>query len=448
MTFILFGGTGDLVKRKLVPAFSQLVHNNVIGKNSAIIGISRKPLTDSQYKEFLSNSLNGEEKNHIKNLNIQYFKGDFENSGLYGLKELIEKSEMEASDRIFYLSTSFRFFPGIVKELKLQGLHKKTNRIVFEKPFGNDLKSSELLDSEIHSVFNEKEVYRIDHYLAKGTVQNLNVLKFTNPILYSGFGNRSIEEISLTIDESLGVESRLEFYNEAGAIKDMIQSHLLQVLSLILMERPESFEPDKIHDAKVKVLKNLKVSSSKENLIGQYDSYSKELKSLGLQNKNTETFAKIILDCKMERWKGVKLILRTGKKLEKKFGFIKIKFKTPHEKFLKGFSGAKDNEIIIGIYPAQDVTIWMNTRTPEQNNEVKPVKFEFCQECEFGPNTTYEYAVLLEEIIKGDKTLFTRSDEVKESWKIAEQIEKMRNKIRFVKYRDGSNPEKITSKFL
>lgn len=424
ITFILFGGTGDLVKRKLVPAFAQLINNQIIGKNSAIIGISRKPFTDAQYKEFLLSSVNGEEKNRIKGINIKYFKGDFESSALNGLKEFIEKSE-EARNRIFYLATSFKFFPVIVKELKKQGLSSKTDaRIVFEKPFGNDLKSSEFLDKQIHSVFSEKEVYRIDHYLAKGTVQNLNVLKFTNPILYSGFGNRNIESISVVLNEDLGVESRLEFYNEAGAIKDMIQSHLLQVLSLILMERPKSFEPDKVHDAKVNVLKNLELLNSKEHLLGQYESYSKELKAQSLQNKNTETFAKIALNCRMERWNNVKLILRTGKKLEKKFGQIRIKFKAHKEKFLEGFTGAKDNEILIGIYPKQDVTIFMNTRTPEQNNEVKPVKFEFCQECEFGPNTTDEYAVLLEEIIKGDKTLFTRSDEVKESWKIIEQIKK------------------------
>ena len=444
-TFVLFGGTGDLTKRKLVPAIANLVHEGKIREDSSIIGVSRKNWSHEAYKKFLIDSVERkEEKEHIKKLDIKFFSGDFSKAGLKGLNELMTKCEVEGCNRIYYLATSFIFFPEIVEELKRQRLDKQKKgftRIVFEKPFGNDLKSSDDLNKKICRVFPEENVFRLDHYLAKETVQNLNVLKFTNPILYGSFGNRAIESIELQIDEELGVGNRLEYYHEAGALKDMIQSHLLQVLSLLLMERPESLAPENIHDKKIIVLKHIEVLSPKEHLLGQYKSYDKEVKEAGFKPRNIETFAKIVLNCTMERWNGVKIILKTGKKLKKKFGQIRIKFRPAAKKFMLGFSGLKDNEIIIDMHPKQNITVVMNTNTPEQNSEVKPVKFEFCRDCEFGPNTPNEYSVLLGEVIKGDKTLFARSDEIKESWRIVEEIENIRHKIRFVYYDDGEEPE-------
>ncbi len=445
VTFVLFGGTGDLVKRKLVPAIARLVHEGKIRDDSTIIGISRKHWTDEEYKKFLVDSVLSEsEKKYIKNLDIKFFQGDFSSGGLNGLKKLIDKYEKKECNRIYYLATSFKFFPSIINELKKQDLDKKKDgftRIVFEKPFGKDLKSSEELDRKIHRVFKEKNVFRLDHYLAKETVQNLNVLKFTNPILYSTFSNEYVDSIEIIVDEDFGVGERIFYYNDTGAMKDMVQSHLLQILALILMEEPESLINEKIHDEKIKVLKNLEVLDSKYNLFGQYESYVDEAKKAGAVGKKTETFAKIVLNCKMKRWDGVNLVLRTGKKLRRKYGQIRINFKPLSENVSKNFIGIENNKIIINIYPKQDVVILMNTNTPEQNTEVKPVKFEFCRECEFGPNTTNEYAILLNEIILGNKMLFTRSDEIRESWKIVEKIEKIREKIKFVRYKDGREPE-------
>jgi len=446
VTFVLFGGSGDLVRRKLVPAFSRLVQEGKIREDSTIIGISRKNWNDKEYKKFLVESVSREEKEHIRMLDIKFFQSDFAFGGLNGLRELIKKSERKGCNRIYYLATSFKFFPAIIKELKKQGLNKKKEgftRIVFEKPFGSDLRSSEELDREIHEVFNEDSVFRLDHYLAKETVQNLNVLKFTNPILYSTFNNEYIDSIEIIVDEDFGVGERIFYYNDAGALKDMIQSHLLQALSLLLMEESLSFEVNKIHDEKVKVLKNIKILTADRCLLGQYEGYRKEQEKAGLKMNKIETFAKIELNCKTKRWDGVKLVLRTGKKLKRKFGQIRINFKPIHNSVSRNFIGINNNKIIIDIYPKQDVVISMNTNTPEQNNEVKPVKFEFCRECEFGPNTTNEYAILLNEIIRGDKTLFTRSDEVRESWRIVEDIVKIRKKIKFVIYKDNSEPEDI-----
>ena len=240
-TIVLFGGTGDLTLRKLVPALANLVHEGRIKESSTVIGVSRKDWTDLEYKEFLVKGVKSDQdKKYIRDLNVKHFKGDLSNpSSLDGLKKMLAFCEIDGCNRIYYLATSFKYFPGIIKELRKLGLDKQKSgftRIMFEKPFGEDLKSAVELDSEVHKVFAEKEIYRVDHYLPKETVQNLNVLNFTNPIIYSTLNNKYVESIEIRVDEDLGVGERIGYYNDAGAIKDMIQSHLLQILSLLLMD--------------------------------------------------------------------------------------------------------------------------------------------------------------------------------------------------------------------
>lgn len=449
VTVVLFGGTGDLTKRKLVPAFAEMIHDSLLSKNSTIIGVSRKNWSEEDYKKFLmAGGKDKRERSYIKSLDIKHITGDFtKECGVTGLKEIMSKCEKGYScNRIYYLATSFKFFSRIVGELKRYGLHKGSNgytRVVFEKPFGNDLKSSKKLDKEIHKAFKEEDVFRIDHYLAKETVQNLNLLKFTNPVLYGTFGNRGVKSVEVIVDERLGVGNRINYYNEAGALKDMIQNHLLQVLSLVLMERPKSLSPKHIHDKKVEVLKSLRVLSSGRHLLGQYKNYLEEARDEGIKGNGVDTFARIVLNSKMRRWKGVELILRTGKKLESKYGQVKITYNLAGEKFIKGVKGVEDNMLIVDIYPKQDMTLFMNSRKPKCEREVRGVKFGFYQDLEFGPNTSDEYATLLEEVILGNKTLFTRDDEVKESWKIVDKIEKMKSKIKFVRYKNNTDPEDV-----
>ena len=308
VTFVLFGGTGDLTKRKLVPAIANLVHEGRIREDSTIIGVSRKKFGDNEYKRYLVDSIKDErDKEYIKKLDIKFFNGDFTRAGLKGLNELMRKCEIGGCNRIYYLAASFQFFPNIVEELKRQGLDKQRKgftRIVFEKPFGSSLKSAKELDECICHVFSEENVFRLDHYLAKETVQNLNVLKFTNPIIYNNFSNKFIDSIEVIVDEDLGVGNRIGYYNDAGAIKDMIQSHLLQILSLLLMERPSNLEHSEVHDEKVKILNNLEVMPAKNHLLGQYKSYEKEARESVLPAKKIETFARIELNCKSKRWQG------------------------------------------------------------------------------------------------------------------------------------------------
>jgi glucose-6-phosphate 1-dehydrogenase len=444
VVFVLFGGTGDLTRKKISSAFIHLIKEKFLDKNSVLIGVSRKDFTDADYRNFLSSSIKDkEDKNLLKRLDIRYAQGDFfKKDGLDDLKEILSEEEFKGCDIVYYFSTSYKFFPLIAESLKELNLHKivsGSTKVVFEKPFGYDLKSSIKLSNGLKKVFSEDQIYRIDHYLGKKAIQNLNILKFANPIFNSTLNRKYVESIEITVDESAGVGNRLEYYNISGAIKDMFQNHLLQVLSLVLMKKPLEFNSKFISEEKIKVLKSLRVLGPENHLLGQYSSYIEELKESGLPNNKIETYAKIVLESKIRRWKGVKLILKTGKKLGEKIGKIEINFK--NEKTPKGFfKGQKNNKVVLDIYPKQDVSIYMNIKNPRLR-ELKLVNFEFCEECQFGPNTPDAYAILLEDILKGDKFMFARDKEIRESWKVVEKIERMKDKIKFVRYMDGKFPK-------
>jgi glucose-6-phosphate 1-dehydrogenase len=308
---------------------------------------------------------------------------------------------------------------------------EKDSKIIFEKPFGHDLGSSDALNDEITKIFPEDKIYRIDHYLAKETVLNLATLKFSNPLINSLMNRVFVEKINVVADEDFGVGDRIEYYNGAGAIKDMIQSHLLQILALLLIDRPERLDPDEIHRKKFDVLTRIRPAINKKNTIGQYKSYSSELLAKGIQGSRTDTFAEICLDCDNDIWRGVPLWIRTGKKLKNKLGQIVVEFKTS--------SDFPSNELVIDIYPKQDIALVLNSRVPG-SKDVKPVRLEFNREKEFGPNSPDEYSVLLQEMIRGEKLLFPRYGEIRESWRIVEDIEALKKEMKFIVYDDGSEP--------
>ncbi len=450
LTIVIFGGTGDLMKRKLIPAIASLSNKKIISQDSEIIGIARGDLNNESYKNILIESAkNKDDKEKINKLNIKFFRGDASNQeSLSKLSDFIHLTEKkEDRNIIFYLSTSYILFPLIVAQLRKQFLNKEEDknfvRIIFEKPFGSNLESSDNLEKSIHEVFSEKQIFRIDHYLAKETVQNINILKFTNPLFNYLLRKDAVESISLTVDEDIGVGNRIAYYNETGAIKDMIQSHLLQVLSLILMDNPSELKAEKIHDEKVKVLQKLIILPLQDHLIGQYQSYSKESLKFGIKDSKIETFARIALECNNERWKGVKIILRSGKMLNRKFGQILINFHPLPEKIKSSLHNLTNNSMVIDIYPKQDIQLILNARKPSKQGVTEKISLDFCHKSYFGPNTSDEYATLIEDVISGDKTLFTRFDELRESWKIIEKIEQIKDKIPFIIYPDRSDPENI-----
>src|SRR3989344_2252985 len=260
-TFILFGGTGDLTKRKLLPAFATLLREEKLARRSLLIGIGRRPLTHESYRDSLFEGLSEDDQKTLQHLSILYFQDDVSQStGLNNLPQFLQAQEQAASNRIYYLATSYTLFPQIVQALHRTHLDKHTDRwtrLVFEKPFGHDLASSNALDNAIHAVFPEEHIFRIDHYLAKETVQNLQVVKFTNPVIDNLLHRALVSHITLTVDESLGVGNRLGYYAEAGVLKDMIENHLLQMTALLLMEQPKTLTNGALHTAKVEVLTHL-----------------------------------------------------------------------------------------------------------------------------------------------------------------------------------------------
>lgn len=429
VTFVLFGATGDLAKRKLIPALSLLFQQGVFSKGSRIVAIGRKNLDEKGYMEMVNSG----------NLPISYITLDIsDKDSLSSLKKELEKVDYGKNKRVFYLSTSQELFSNIVDELKRQKLNDGDSKIVFEKPFGYNSKSSEEINNLIGKAFKEEQIFRVDHYLAKETVQNINILKFTNPIFMSFLNGKYVESIEVIAEEDMGVGERLGYYDKTGAIKDMVQNHLLQMLSLVLMEKPSEFNAERIHDEKVRVLKDLDVGRAEQQILGQYDGYNEEVRKNGGGNSLTETYAKIILSCSNDRWNGVELVLKTGKKMKEKKGQIIINFKPA---LIEEYNGISGNKIIIDIYPKQDVRIVLNTRNPNSENEVVPVDFQFCRECEFGPNSKDEYATLIGDVLKGEKTLFTRFDELQECWRIVDDLELIKEFMKFRIYEDGKEPE-------
>ena len=452
-TFIIFGGTGDLTKRKLVPAFAGLVADGVIDKRSTIIGIGRRDQTDDSYRTLLVSSANTTvEKKVVSEANIKYYQRDSTVPGaLAELESVIKSAEPKlGSERVFYLATSYTLFPKIIANLKSAGLDKTISihkpKVVFEKPFGHNYESALALEKKIHAVFSEDQVYRIDHYLGKETVQNINILKFTNPFIKAIMNKDFVDYIDIFSDETLGVGERLGYYDGVGATKDMIQSHLLQVLSLVLMGEPKSFDGSGIHDAKAKVLKKIRILPKQYQIVGQYESLEAEFKAQDMEKSNTETFVRMGVECTSRRWRGVKCFLQSGKKLSKKSSKIIIYLKRPNDIVTSAFGGIEENKIIIDIQPDEDVKIYFNTRKPFSKNTVRTVPMDFCGACHFGTNTTDGYKVLLRDVLLDDKTLFTRYDELRYSWRIVDSFLAMKSSLMMHTYKDGASAFDVVKK--
>ncbi|MFT4326348.1 MAG: hypothetical protein ACMXYK_02505 [Candidatus Woesearchaeota archaeon] len=439
ITFVIFFFFFDLAKRKLAPAIADLLEHKDILESSLFVGVGRSDFTSESYKEMLLSKQTAKVKNRLENLNIQYFRGDA-SKDLEGFSAFLEKHKRKNCSTIFYLATSFTLFGDIVKQLKKQKLHVEDEcftRIVFEKPFGFDSASHDAFEKEIHKVFKESQVYRIDHYLGKETVANLITLKYENTVFENLLNKENVDKIDIVVDEDLLVGSRVSYYNDFGATKDMIQSHLLQVYSLLLSDTPKELSTEKIHAAKVAVLKNTTVLPVKEHLLGSYEGYEDEVLSEGLEKKGTETFVKMGLTCSNERWKGVPVYLRTGKGLPEKYGQIRVQFKHNPK------AQCKPNVLEINIQPNQDVNLYLNVK---RNNACEDMVLNFCHDCKFGPNTKDGYEKMFREIIKGDHIMFTSVEENRYAWKILEDFEKIRQKIPFVNYPKGKDPEYILHK--
>lgn len=446
---VLFGGTGDLTGRKLMPAIYNLSFQKMLPDNFAIVSIGRREITDDEYRGQIKGSIEKysrfpmeEEKwEKIKN-RIYYLNFDFkEDNGYKKLKTFLNKLDDKYKthgNRIFYLAVAPEHFEPIVEKLKLYGMNNQEGfhrRIVIEKPFGRDLKTAVYLNEKITSAFSEKNIYRIDHYLGKEMIQNIMVIRFANVLFESLWNSKHIDNIQISSTETVGVENRGAYYESSGALKDMIQNHMFQLLSLVAMEPPASLDTEDIRKEKVKLLKSIE-SVTPEYIIrnmvrGQYISGAigtdkiqgyREEERVALDS-DVETFAAMKLHIQNYRWAGVPFYIRTGKRLADKSTEIVVEFKTVENVlYFKEFNDLQPNLLAIKIQPKEGILLQINGKKPGVENIIIPVKMDFCQNCELENNSPEAYERLLFDIVKGDSTLFTSWDEVQYSWKFVDII--------------------------
>lgn len=443
---VIFGGSGDLTRRKLIPAFYNLYIGNFLPKKFRIILIGRTDDVDGSFKGTLLSGINefsrtGEAKmetwksfsNHLF-----YQQGDFNSEGTFvnvrTALESYDKENKKRSQRVFYLAIAPQFIETVVEGLYKCGScsQQKFDRIVVEKPFGTDLETAQKLNKFLRKRFDEKQIFRIDHYLGKETVQNLMAFRFANFIFEPLWNRNYIEHIQISVAEEVSVGKRGGYYDSSGALRDMIQNHLLQLLCVTAMECPVKYEAETIRNAKVKVLKDIRPLTSsyvQKNIVrGQYSegvvngtkqvSY---LDELGVTNKSTtETFVALKLFIDNERWKGVPFFLRTGKCLMKQASVISIQFKQTPNKIFK--DDIIPNRLIISIQPEQEISLLFESKIPGVQMKLKPVEMDFTYKESYTEASPEAYEALLLDVIEGDTTLFMRNDQVEAAWKVVMPI--------------------------
>ncbi len=439
---IVFGGHGDLAFRKLMPALYHLSNNGYIDETSRIITATRDAmsleehcrLTRSKLQEFLPEADFDEAKWLRFEKQLQVVIIDFgDNESYSGLKELLDVYPQR--ERVNYLSTAPDFFGAICKSLSHWELISPQSRVVLEKPIGRDLHSSRVINVEVLKYFDESQIYRIDHYLGKDTVQNIMALRFSNRFFMPLWDASNIDHIQITVAESVGVEGRWGYYDEYGAMRDMIQNHLMQLLCLVAMEPPCSLDADSVRDEKVKVLRSLRPMTpsdiEQKTVRAQYTSGASNgvpvpgyREGEGVKESNTETFAALRVDIDNWRWNGVPFYLRSGKRMCQRNSEIVIYFKTvPHSIFVNQGKCISENKLVISLQPKESIHLQLMNKIPGLSEHMRLQKVEL--ELNTPHNTTHKpdaYERLLLDVIRANPTLFMRLDEVEAAWKWADVI--------------------------
>ncbi len=450
-TIIIFGASGDLTARKLIPAFYHLFKDKLMPPVFRIVGFARREKTDESWRQELRAALDQFSRTKPVDekvwsafaANIFYCRGDLADAAAYKkLEELLTSfgSGPLRENLLFYLATQPSQFGQVVEELHRAGLlHKEGagwQRIVVEKPFGHDLASAHALNHELTRYAHESQVCRIDHYLGKETVANILMFRFSNSIFEKLWNRNSVDHVQITISETLGVGERGGYYEEAGALRDMAQNHMLQVLSLIAMEPPVSLEAESVRDEKVKLLKSIRPLTPddvvRQVVRGQYfagivngqprPGYRQESKVK--TDSNVETYVAIKLFIDNWRWSGVPFYLRTGKNLPMSASEVRIQFRpTPNVLFAAQCGQQLDaNALTLRLQPNEGISLRFNGKVPGMSLGVRPVRMHFSYDAEFGAYTPEAYERLLLEAIAGDATLFIRRDEVETAWQIVDSI--------------------------
>ncbi|HEV3283362.1 MAG TPA: glucose-6-phosphate dehydrogenase [Solirubrobacteraceae bacterium] len=452
-TLVLFGATGDLARRKLLPALYNLAHDGALPERFHLVGVARKEKAHEDYRAECEQAIRrfsrrppDEDVLKILLENVKYVPGTFDDDSIYaGLHKLLDESEREAGEplnRAFYLATDPSFFALIVEELGRSKLARHPHaevRVIIEKPFGTSLEEARELNRRVLSIFHETQVYRIDHYLGKETVQNMMAFRFANG-MFEPFWNRNyIDYVQITAAEDVGIEGRAAYYDKSGALRDLIQNHMLQLLCHVAMEPPVSFTAEGVRNEKVKVLQSIpeptpedipemavraqytKGHSGGEDVPGYTEEEGVPADSA------TETYAALRLEVDNWRWAGVPFYLRTGKRLARKLTEIAVTLKpVPHLAFSQaGSLGVQPNQLVLTIQPNEGVSLSLVAKIPGTRMAIRPVNMEFLYGTSFLSQSPEAYERLITDAMRGDATLFTRNDEIEAQWRICDPIEKL-----------------------
>ncbi len=438
--FVIYGGTGDLTSRKLLPSLYQIMDESGMSDKVVLLGVGSKDHDDAEYRNFARKSLGEAGLTNVDawcDERVYYQRVERGESTLSGLADkiaAIETAHHLPGNRVFYLAMPPTAFEGVIVSLSKAGLNQSPGwtRLVIEKPFGHDLRSAEDLNKVVHRHFNERQIYRIDHYLGKETVRNLLAFRFANALFESSWNRDRVDAVEITVAESLGIGKRAAYYDGAGVIRDMLQNHLTQLLALVAMEAPHSFDAEAIRDEKVSLLNAIRSVDLAEVTLGQY--VAGELNDEATpsyrdeddvpNNSRTPTYVSLKIEIDNWRWQGVPFYLRTGKRLPVKSSQIVVRFRPPP---ICLFHGKRDqcvehqNIIKLMLQPNEGFEVLFDVKSPGEALKLtqKQLRFMYADEFDRLPDA---YQTLLFDIMQGDQTLFVRADEVEASWRLYDPV--------------------------